>query len=222
MQADDYLNEQKARVNSITTAIVQAGIKNVVMLSSVGAHLPNDAGIVQPLFYLEQELQKLPDVNVLFLRPSYFMENTLGQVPVIKNAGIMGSPLRGDLPIPMVAVQDIVATAFQALNELNFTGKKIQYLLGDRDVTYTEVARVFGRAIGKDNLPYVTLPYDEGRKQMISDWGTSESVADAMIQFMKMSNEKVIFEDAKRTQESTTPTSIEEFGKLFAFVYQHS
>jgi hypothetical protein len=37
--------------------------------------------------------------------------------------------------------------------------------------------------------------------------------------FVKAMNEGKILSDAKRTAESTTPTSIEEFAKTFAHVY---
>jgi len=35
------------------------------------------------------------------------MENTLNMVGLIKQAGIMGSPIKGDLPMPVIAIKDI-------------------------------------------------------------------------------------------------------------------
>lgn len=49
--------------------------------------------------------------------------------------------------------------------------------------------------------------------------GTSENVADNFNAFIKAANDgKVMI--AKRTAESTTPTTIEDFAHTFAFVYQ--
>ncbi len=45
---------------------------------------------------MEQKWDAVEVINVLHLRPSYFMENTLGQIDTKKNMGIMGSPMKGD------------------------------------------------------------------------------------------------------------------------------
>jgi hypothetical protein len=48
--------------------------------------------------------------------------------------------------------------------------------------------------------------------------GASENVADKMNEFLKRVNEGEVF-IAERDEESTTPTTIEEFSHTFKYVY---
>lgn len=204
--------------DAIVSAVKNSGVKNVVTLSSVGTHIEEFSGVVYGLRYLEQKLNELEGENLLHLRPTYFMENAFGQIPVIKQNGIMGSPVKADLKFNVIATQDIAAYAAKRLLALDFKGKGIQYLLGQRDVTYSEIAKVFGTAIGKPDLAYVEFPF-EGLKQALMGMGASESLADSMNAFIGKLNEGKVLADAKRTAESTTPTTIEEFAKTFAHVF---
>jgi uncharacterized protein YbjT (DUF2867 family) len=218
-QAENYRVYQNKMTEAHIAATKKAGIKNVVTLSSVGAHLPEKAGVVQGLYDMEQKWNAVDGVNVLHLRPSYFMENTLGQVGIIKNMGIMGSPIKGDFLFPMVATKDIGELAAKRLLALDFKGVEIQYVLGPRDVSYNEAARIFGKAIGKPDLKYVEFSYEDTKKAMMTSWGLNENGADAFIEFMKSINNGLIFEDIKRTEQNTTSTSIEDFAQTFAYVY---
>ncbi len=85
--------------------ISKAGVKYVVNLSSVGAHLPNGCVLVSGLYISEQALNTLKDVNVKHLRPAYFYQNLLSNLPLIKSSGIMGGisafqliPSRSQIP----------------------------------------------------------------------------------------------------------------------------
>jgi uncharacterized protein YbjT (DUF2867 family) len=218
--APDFTNYQHNVADAIAQAVKATGVKYVISLSSVGTHLEKDAGVVSGLRYLEQKLNAIPGLNVLHLRPTYFMENSLGMVDVIKNMGVMGSPVKGNLRINMIATKDIASYAVKRLLALDFSSHSIQYLLGQRDLSYSEVAKVFGGAIGKPDLKYIEFPFHEFKKAMLG-MGASASLADNMNTFIKSMNEGKVLEDARRTGEATTPTSIEEFAKTFAFVYNH-
>ncbi len=217
--APDVTKYQMKIADSIAQAVQTTRVKFVVALSSVGTHLEKDAGIVSGLRYMEQKLNAIPGLNALYLRPTYFMENSLGMVDVVKNMGVIGSPVKRDLRINMIATKDIAAVAARRLLALDFSGSNVQYLLGQRDLTYSDVATILGRAIGKPDLQYVEFPPDEFRKAMLGI-GASESIADNMNTFIKSMNEGKILSDAKRTPESTTPTSIEEFANTFANIYR--
>ena len=216
---DNYRGYQNKVIDAQIAAAKNAGIKNIVTLSSVGAHLSEKAGVVQGLADMEQKWNAITDINVLHLRPSYFMENTLAQVDTIKNMGIMGSPLKADISFPMVATKDIGETAAKRLLALDFKGSEIDYILGSRDVSFNEVAAIFGKAIGKEELKYVQFPYEDAKKAMMEGWGFSENLADAYIEFMQTANGGSLYEDAKRTEKNTSPTSIEEFAQVFKQVY---
>ncbi len=187
-------------------------------MSSQGAHLESGSGVVLGLHKMEKIFDNVKGLNTLHLRPSYFMENTLGMVGLIKEAGIMGSPLKADLSMPVIATGDIAEYASKRLLALDFEGHNVQDLLGARNVNYNEMAKVYGAAIGKPDLNYVEFPYADFKQSLMGQMGASENVADNYNEFIQAVNEGKITE-AKRTEESTTPTTIEEFAHTFKYVY---
>lgn len=217
-QSNDMLAHQVAVVNAAVPALKSNNVKNIVTLSSIGAHLESGSGVVQGLNVMENELSKLENTNVLNLRAGYFMENTLGQIGTIKQAGIMGSPVKGDLSFPAVATQDIAKVASDRLLNLDFEGNSNQYVAGSRNVTYNEVASILGAAIGKPDLQYVEFPA-EAFKAAVSPAFMSDNVADRMNEFISALNDGKILEEFKRDETNTTATSIEDFAHVFAHVY---
>ena len=119
---------------TLAKALQDNGVRFVVNLSSLGAHRPDKLGPINGLYDHEQRLNKLKGVNILHLRPAYFMENQFMSLDMIKENGINGSALRGDMPFPMIATADIARVAADALLKLNFNDKSVQELLGPRPV----------------------------------------------------------------------------------------
>lgn len=219
LQADDLRKYQKNISENIARAIERAGIRYVVNLSSLGAHLSEGTGILLGSYDHEQRLHQIEGINLVHLRPSYFMENFLGSIGRIKRENIFGSSLRGDIPLAIVATQDVAKVASKYLLELNFSGKKVHDLLGERDLTLLEITKILGNAIGKDDLEYVQFPYQQVKDSMVNR-GISESVAEASIELSKTLNENPHIFDSERTPEKTTETSIETFAKFFARIYK--
>lgn len=217
MQAADYTAFQMEHVNAIAEAMEACNVDNVVALSSQGAHINNGSGIILGLHKMEEKFNQIVGLNTLNLRPSYFMENTLGMVGLIKDAGIMGSPIKGDFSMPMIATKDIANYAAKRLLALDFDGNNHQDLLGARNVSYEEIAKVYGAAIGKPDLNYVQFPYSDFKGAFMG-MGASENVADKMNEFLVRVNAGEIFV-SKRNESNTTPTTIEEFSHTFSFVY---
>lgn len=218
MQAPDYTATQVAHATAIRNAVVNAGIKYAVTLSSVGAHLDKGTGVVLGLHKMEELFNEVSDLNVKHLRGSYFMENTLGQALSIKQQGIMAAPVNGTIKFAMVAAKDIAAVALKHFLALDFSGKSIGYVLGQRDISYNEIAGIYGKAIGKPNLKYVQLSYDEF-SNIMPKMGMGESAVKNFIEFTKLINTGKAQDFYKRTSENTTPTSIEEFVLSFKKQY---
>ena len=218
----DFKAYQKKIANNHLNAVKANGVKYVILLSSIGAHLRNGAGVVDGLGNLEEIFSELKDVNVLNLRPSYFMENIFGQIGTIKQMGITGSPVRADLRFPMVATSDIAAVVARRLLDLRFLGNTIEYVLGPADVSYNEVTTVIGRAIGKPDLKYVQFSYDDAKKGMVQSGFVSENVADLYNGLAEGLNKGYVLNDHKRTPENSSPTSIDEFAKVFVQVFNNS
>jgi len=212
--AGDY---QDKMGNAQMEAIKKSGIKKVLFLSSVGGHTEEHTGMVAGLARQELRLKQLADVDVLILRPSYFMENFFSNISLIKNMGINGSTILSEKHFPIIATVDIAKTAAELLDDLSWRGKAILPLLGPKDYNMSEVTRALGAAINKPELQYVRFPDDQAKQSMIQ-WGISESVAQAFVEMTEGIN-LGYFNTEKRDSNSTTETTIEEFAKTFAYVY---
>lgn len=212
----DARSYQERVSDALAAAVEKAGVRHVVNLSSVGAHLPEKTGPVLGLRSLEQKLNRIPGLNVLHLRPTHFMENILMTIGVIKSMGLVAGALRGDLPLPMIATRDIGAVAAEALRKRNFSGQRARELLGQRHVTWSEFAAVAGKAIGREKLAYFQAPYAQVQ-QALQQVGMSPDGAALIVGMWKSVNDGYMREQEARSPANTTPTSIEAFAaEVFA------
>lgn len=210
MTSADYRAEQDATTESIAKALEAAGVTHVVALSSFGADKANKTGPIAGLHVLEERLSQVPKLNALFLRAGYFMENLLAQVGAIKSFGMMAGPVREDLPLPAIATEDIGAAAAEALSKLDFAGHQTRELLGQRDLTYLEMAKIIGAAIGIPNLSYVQLP-DDQVTQAMTQMGISKNMAGLICEMADGLNRGHVRALETRSAANTTPTTFEEF-----------
>lgn len=219
--APDVRAHQKRIVAAIGSALEKAGVKQAVTLSSIGADLPSGTGPIAGLYDLEQRLNAIAGLNLVHLRAAFFMENHLRSVGLIKSMGLNGSPFKTDLPLPMIATRDIATAAAELLAAPSFSGKSARELLGPRDYSSAEATTILGRAIGKPDLRYLEFPYQEARKAMLG-MGFSESMADLFVEMQRAMNEGRLVVREKRSAANSTPTTLEEFAKTFAAVYNAS
>src|SRR6185437_2171417 len=151
-------------------------------------------------------------LNVLHLRAGYFMENTLAQVGIIRTAGMAVGPLRPDLKLPMIATGDIGEAAASALLNLDFKQKQTRELLGQRHVSYEEVDKIIGKAIGKPDMRYTQAPDQQVRAAM-TQLGMSSDMADLLLEMSASLNSGYMRALEPRSAQNTTPTSYETFVK---------
>ncbi|RYZ26934.1 MAG: NAD-dependent epimerase/dehydratase family protein, partial [Sphingobacteriales bacterium] len=164
-------NDMKGFIEQIgknyTAAIKASGVKYVVNLSSVGAHLPEGCGPVSGIYRVEKSLNSLQDVNILHLRPAYFYQNLLANIGLIKHAGIIGSNFSiaaGKFPI--VHPSDIAAVAADALLKPDFKGVSEVYISSDETGT-DAIAAALGKAIGKPDLQWVRFSDEDALNGMM-------------------------------------------------------
>jgi uncharacterized protein YbjT (DUF2867 family) len=210
IDAPDVRANQARVSDAIATALAKAGVTHAVLLSSVGADKPDRTGPVVGLHEFEKKLDGIANLNAVYLRAGYFMENILPQVGVIQNMGTMAGPVRADLPLPFIATCDIGAAASNLLLKLDFTGKAARELLGQRDVNYTEVAKVVGAAIGKAGLSYNQAPAAM-LKPILVQMGMSGSMADLLLEMSDALNSGYMKPLESRSVTNSTPTTIETF-----------
>jgi uncharacterized protein YbjT (DUF2867 family) len=210
MTSADYRAEQDATIESIAKALEAAGVTHVVALSSFGADKADKTGPVAGLHVMEERFSRVPKLNALFLRAGYFMENLLAQVGAIKGFGMMAGPVTADLALPMIATEDIAEAAADALAKLDFTGHQTRELQGQRDLTYLEMAKIIGAAIGNPGLNYVQLPTDQVIQAM-TQMGISKNMAGLVCDMAEALNSGHMGMLEARSAANSTPTTFEEF-----------
>jgi uncharacterized protein YbjT (DUF2867 family) len=215
-----YRQHQDEVTNSIASALEAARVTHTVALSSFGADKPDKTGPVTGLHVMEERFAKIPGLNALYLRAGYFMENTLPQAGIIKSFGMMAGPVRADLAMPVIASRDIGVAAAEALLKLNFTGHQTHELLGQRDLTYLEIARIAGAAIGIPNLTYIQLPAEQLIPAM-TQMGMSKDMATLLCEMSDSLSSGYMRPLEPRSAANTTPTAYEEFvQKAFVPAYK--
>jgi len=218
---EDWRTFQHRVGQSITTAIKNANVKNVVVLSSNGAQLPEGAGPVTGLYEFEQNLQSIDGLNIMSLRAGYFMQNLFANIGMIKNMGFFGYSLNADVKTPIVHTNDIADVATKYLLSLDFKGFNCVFVSGERDLTMPEVAKALGEAIDKPDLKYVPFPKADAKAGMMQA-GIPETIAEGYGELFESLNNGQYLNDYGRTPQNTTPTSIEDFAKEFEMAYKHS
>ena len=218
MEAENFRAYQNAVANNYIAGIKDNNIKYVVMLSSVGAHTGNGVGPVDGLADLEKMLSELADVNVKILRPSYFMANLLGMIPLIKNMQIMGANFGGgDEKLVLVHTDDIAAVAAEELLALSFTGHSVRYIASD-EKTGNEIAEILSAAINKPGLPWVTFT-DEQTLQSLQQAGFPATLSEAYTTMGRAIREGRMQEDYWKNHPQLGPTKLEDFAQEFAAVF---
>ena len=208
--APDFPAEVDAVGEVIVSAIAKGGVRHVVALSSIGGDRPAGTGPIAGLHRQEERLKGLSGVNVLILRPGYFFENFLHILPLVRHQGINGGGAAGKTSIPMIATQDIAAFAAKALASRDWTGVKVQELLGPRDLSFDEATKILGSKIGKPDLAYVQFPYADYSAALQQN-GLSKSVADLYAEMEKAFDDGIVVSVTGRNAANTTSTTLESF-----------
>lgn len=216
-------NDMKASIAEVgknyTEALKATNVKYVVNLSSVGAHLPDGIGPVSGLYRVEQAMNGLKNINIKHLRPTYFYQNFLGNIDMVKNMNIIGGNFGGaDFKMLLSDTNDIAEVAFEELSTLNFTGHSIRYIGSDERST-DDIAKVLGDAVAKPQLPWIIFGDEDAFGGMVQ-MGLPENVAKNYVEMGHAMQTGIMFEDYWKNHPATLgKTKLEEFAKTFAAVY---
>lgn len=221
LQATDWKAHIGKQGQTYAEAIRKSGVRYLVNLSSVGAHLPEGAGPVSGLFRAESALNTLEDVNILHLRPSYFYQNFLANIPLIKAAGIIGSNFSIEAgKFPIVHPIDIAAVAAEELAKLQFTGHSYRYIASD-EVGTDDIAREIGKALGKPELSWVKFEDEQALQGMIQAGLPAEAAKNYVEMGQSIHNGRLT-EDYWLHKPELGKIKLPEFAKEFAAIFQHS
>jgi uncharacterized protein YbjT (DUF2867 family) len=212
----DLRGHQERISGSYAAAVTFARVPYAVALSSIGAQHAEGTGPIVGLHNMEQKLNKVPDLNVLYLRAGYFMENLLMSIAPMRSMGILPGGMTGDLATPWIATKDIGEYAATRLMARDFSSKSTQELHGQRDITMNEASSVIGKSIGKPGLSYMQVPFTMLEPALLQ-MGLPKSTAALLIEMWKGANAGLIAPQEQRTAKNSTPTTLESFAtEVFA------
>ncbi len=139
--------EARSIAETLRSAIETAQPSRVVYLSTIGAQA-HQSNLLTQHTIIEQTLGRLP-TPVTFLRPGWFMENSIWDIaPARENGVIPGFLQPFDKPLAMVATADIGRVAAELLQE-KWEGRRVVELEGARRMTPDEIAAAFGDLLGR-------------------------------------------------------------------------
>jgi uncharacterized protein YbjT (DUF2867 family) len=210
----DYRKYMAGIGQNYASAITASGVKQVVNLSSIGAHLPSGTGPIAGIHDVENIYSTLDDVAVKHIRAAFFYTNFYANTDMIKHAGIIGSNYGGDDKLIMVHPADIAAAIAGEIQK-PISGKTIRYISSD-ERTLNEAAAVLGAAIGKPDLPWVEFTDDQALNGMI-EAHLPEDIAKVYVEMGTAIRSKILWEDYEaRGERPAGKIKLEDFAKEFA------
>lgn len=215
----DYLQYVSQVVHNYKQAIEQSGVKNVIHLSSIGAHTFEGVGILQFHHLAESIIGRLSDdVIIKFIRPVGFYVNLFGQITTIKTHGSIISNLGSDNKEPWVSPQDIADVIAEEFDS-PFDSRKIRYVASD-EVSGNEIAKALGKAIGKPDLKWITVT-DEQYLNGLLNYGMNPQIAEDYVAMQSAQREGSIYKDFNLHRPIFGKVKLADFAKDFAIAYNH-
>jgi len=215
-QAEDMIGYIAETGKKYADAIAKSGVKRVVVLSSMGAHLPVGNGPLSGLALAEKHYAQLPGVEITYLRPGAFYVNYLAQIGLVKNFGIVGDNSAPDSRFLITHPADIADVAADAILDPK-PGKTMRYIVSE-ELTNENIASFLGKSIGKPDLKWVQFDNDQYRQGLLQN-GFSSSAAQAFIEMGEAFREGRAWEEADKNPDQIVrgKRSFEDFAsEVFA------
>lgn len=199
-------------------AIQQSGVKRVVNLSTVGADLEKNSGILTGAHDVQNILNGLPpDVAITHIRPTSFYYNLFGYMAMIKTAGFIAANYGADDIIPWVSPIDIAATIAEEI-VTPLVGRKVRYVASE-ELTGNETASILGAAIGKPDLKWKLVSNEQTLSSLVLK-GMNKQIAAGLVEMYASLHSGLLAEDYYRNRPAIMgKVKLKDFAKEFAAAY---
>ncbi|NSL85878.1 NAD(P)H-binding protein [Chitinophaga sp. Mgbs1] len=201
-------------------AITATGVRRVVFLSSMGAHLDAGIGIILGARDVESIFNDIPGISVTHLRPGYFYYNLYGFMDTIRKLGHIRASYGEQDMIELIAPADIAAVAAEELEATPAATPAIRYIVSD-ERTCNEVAAAIGKAIGQPDLQWRRC----SREQTLADClekGIPENVAVNPVDIFANIHSGDFAADYRKHQPIPLgKIKLEDFAQEFAAAFRH-
>jgi len=203
--------------NNYKQSIQQAGVKRIIYLSAIGAHLNKGNGVLFIHYNVEHLLKELPDdVSIKIMRAAAFYTNTFRFIETIKKQGVIVSNYGGDKKEPWVSPLDIASAISEEVDQ-PFDRRAVRYVASE-EVSPNEIAKVLGEAIGKPGLKWVVLPDQQLLDGMLSI-GINPQIANGLVEMQAIQRSGLLYEDYYSNQPTLGKIKLTGFVKDFVTAY---
>lgn len=195
----------------------KAKVKHIVKQSAFGSDMEPHI-TMNKLHRQVEEAIEFSGINYTFLRPTSFMQNSLGFANSIKSQGVFYAPL-ADSRSSFVDVRDIAAVAVQALTQGGHENKAYN-ITGPEAVSNYDIANILSKSTGR-KITYVNVSDDGARKEMKEN-GMQEWTINALMElfnFQKAGNSSTVYHDVERIT-GRKPISFSQFAKDYAEAFR--
>ncbi|RPK42300.1 Quinone oxidoreductase 2 [Streptomyces sp. ADI91-18] len=190
-------------------ALAAHGVGHVVGVSALGRGTPlaNRAGLVSASLAMDDLIAGSGVAYRALANPSFF-ENLLEEADSIRDTGVFTDVVDADRKAPLVAVADIAAIAAGLLMDRSWTGIEDVPVLGPRDVSPNDLARIMTEQFGRP-VRYERQPFDEMYTTLVG-YGLNEAFVQGIVD-MKRAKDQGLDAGVARTPNTASPTGFEQW-----------
>lgn len=190
-------------------ALAAHGVGHVVGVSALGRGTPlaDRAGLVTASLAMDDLIADSGVAYRSLANPSFF-ENLLEESGSIRDKGVFVDVVDGDRKAPFVACADIAAVAADLLLDRSWTGTDSVPVLGPRDLSPNDVARIMTEQLGRP-VRYERQPLDELYTNLVG-YGLNEAFVQGIVD-MKRAKDQGLDAGVVRTPDTSSPTDFEQW-----------
>jgi uncharacterized protein YbjT (DUF2867 family) len=213
----DFIEANTQIGRNYKKAFERSGVKNIVHLSSIGAHMSTGNGILTFHNNVENILNELPEnVSIKFMRPVGFYYNMFSFIQTIKTQGAIIQNYGGDQKEPWVSPLDIADVIAEEV-EKPFNGREIRYIASE-EISPNEIAAILGEAVGNPDLKWLQIPDEQLLNGMITA-GMNPKTAAGFVEMNAARGNGLLYEDYNQHRPVLGKVKLKDFAKEFAAAY---
>lgn len=190
-------------------ALAAHGVGHVVGVSALGRGTPAAAraGLVTASLAMDDLLAETGAVHRALACPSFF-ENLLEEAGPIRERGVFSDLVDADRAAPMAAVADIAAAAAGLLLDRSWTGTGSVPVLGPRDVSPNDLARIMTERLGL--LVRYERQTPDDLRAALAGHGLDPAFVEGIVD-MKRAKDDGLDAGVTRTPDTASPTTFEQW-----------
>lgn len=182
-----YLFPEPARVEAVVASAEAAGVRHVVVLSSLAAGGEGVPGleVLQRRHLVVERAVEESSMTWTHVRPGMFMTNTLGWAESIRSSGAVREPYPDATAAP-VHEDDIAAVAVAALLEPERHAGAAYPLSGPEALSQVDRVRILSEVLGRP-VRFEEQTRAQARDRLLTNPWMNEALADALLDMLAVS-----------------------------------